>query len=42
MTPHDIVGLAPHRRLMALVALILAGMAGCFWTPEIDPESVID
>ena len=40
MTPHDIVGLAPPRGMLALIAMILTSMAACFWTSEaeVQPE----
>ncbi len=34
MTPQDVVGLAPPRGMLALIAMILTSMAACFWTPE--------
>ncbi|WP_199228323.1 MULTISPECIES: hypothetical protein [unclassified Caulobacter] len=47
MTPQDIVGpyiagLAPPRGFLAMVAVMLAAMAACFWTPELDPERILD
>ena len=42
MTPQDILGLAPPRGLLAMIALMLSAMAACFWTPEMDPERILD
>jgi len=42
MNAQDIVALTPQRGLLALIALVLAGMVGCFWTAEVNPESMID
>jgi hypothetical protein len=40
MTPQDIVGMAPPRGMLALIAMILTSMAACFWTSEaeVQPE----
>lgn len=39
MTPQDVIGLTPPRGLLALVAVILTAMAGCFWTPETEVQT---
>lgn len=39
MTPQDVVGLAPPRGLLMLLALVLTTMASCFWTSETDLEA---
>jgi hypothetical protein len=38
MTPQDIVGLAPPRGMLALIAMILTSMAACFWTSEAEVQ----
>ncbi|MFZ0268638.1 hypothetical protein [Caulobacter sp.] len=38
MTPQDIVGLAPPRGMLALIAMILTSMAACFWTSEAEAQ----
>lgn len=38
MTPQDVVGLAPSRGLLALIAMILTSMAACFWTSEAEAQ----
>lgn len=39
MTPQDVVGLAPPRGFLTLIALVLTTMASCFWTCETDVET---
>jgi hypothetical protein len=39
MTPQDIVGLAPPRGMLALIAMILTSMAACFWTSEFEAKA---
>lgn len=39
MTPQDVVGLAPPRGFLTLIALVLTAMASCFWTHDSDVEA---
>ena len=39
MTPQDVMGLAPPRGMLALIAMILTSMAACFWTSEAEVEA---
>ena len=39
MTPQHDVGLAPPRRNLTLIALVLTAMASCFWTCDSDIEA---
>ncbi len=41
MTPQDVVGLAPPRGTLALIAMILTSMAACFWTSEAEAQPEI-
>jgi hypothetical protein len=40
MTPQDVVSLAPPRGMLAMIAMMLMAMASCFWTAEVEPETV--
>jgi hypothetical protein len=40
MTPQDVVSLTPPRGMLAMIAMMLMAMAACFWTPEVEHETV--
>ena len=40
MTPQDVVSLTPPRGMLAMIAMMLMGMAACFWTSEVEHEAI--